>query len=192
MQIDLIDTTARIAGAETALAAALRTRLAESGARLVTEGVADLLVLSAPLENDPGFDWNALSDLARTCAAAMQARGKGRILFLLAASAALPVRREPEMSMRMASLQAMMRGLAMSLAPEVAVNAMGAGAIGDDNGQLVSGDAAMIGHASVGRAGTVEEACNVALFLCDPDNTYLTGQLLLADGGWSAGYGRSF
>ena len=94
--------------------------------------------------------------------------------------------------MRMAGFHALMRTLAMSLAPEVAVNALGAGAIGDGPAHLVSGDAAMIGHAAVGRAGTVEEACNVALFLCDPDNTYLTGQLLSADGGWAAGYGRNF
>jgi NAD(P)-dependent dehydrogenase (short-subunit alcohol dehydrogenase family) len=38
----------------------------------------------------------------------------------------------------------------------------------------------------------VDEVCATALFLCDPLNTYLTGQFLCVDGGWAAGYGRSF
>lgn len=191
MEIDLSGQSLRIAGAETAVSAALRARLAASGAVLLAEGVPDLLVVSAPLLEGTRFDWDGLADEARTAGAAMQARGGGRVVFLLSASAALPVRRQAELSVRMAALQAVMRTLAMTLAPEVAVNALGCGAIEGEHG-LASGDAEMIGHASVGRAGTVAEACDVALFLCDPQNRYLTGQLLLADGGWSAGYGRNF
>jgi NAD(P)-dependent dehydrogenase (short-subunit alcohol dehydrogenase family) len=192
MDIDLNGRTARIEGADHPVAAALGQRLADCGATLLDDGLPDLLILSAPLLSDPGFDWDGLADTARQSGAAMKARGSGRIVFLLSAAAALPLRREPDFSMRMAGFHALVRTLAMSLAPEVAVNAMGAGAIGEDAEHLVSGDAAMIGHAAVGRAGTVEEAVNVALFLSDPDNGYLTGQLLSADGGWAAGYGRNF
>ena len=191
MQIDLWGKTARIDGAANPISAALRDRLAENGAIIVPDGLPDLLILSAPLLQATGFDWDSLADMAHDMGAAMKARGAGRIVFLLSACAALPTRRIPELSMRMAALQVVMRTLAMSLAPEVAVNAMGAGAIGDP-AYLISGDAEMIGHAAVGRAGSVTEACNVALFLCDPDNGYLTGQLLSADGGWTAGYGRNF
>jgi NAD(P)-dependent dehydrogenase (short-subunit alcohol dehydrogenase family) len=192
MDIDLNGRTARIEGADHPVAVALRQRLADCGAAMVNDGLPDLLILSAPLLPDPGFDWDGLADTARRSGAAMKARGSGRIVFLLSAAAALPLRREPDFSMRMAGLQVLVRTLAMSLAPEVAVNAMGAGAIGADAAHLVSGDAPMIGHAAVARPGTVEEAVNVALFLSDPDNGYLTGQLLSADGGWAAGYGRNF
>lgn len=192
MQIDLTAKTARIEGAPSPVAAALRDRLAENGAVIAPDGTADLLILSAPLLPETGFDWDGLAETARREGAAMKARGEGRIVFLLSACAALPIRRQPDLSMQMASMQALMRTLAMSLAPEVAVNALGAGAIGADREHLLSGDAEMIGHAAVGRPGSVTEACNVALFLCDPENGYLTGQLLAADGGWSAGYGRSF
>ena len=41
-------------------------------------------------------------------------------------------------------------------------------------------------------AGTVAEAVAAVLFLCDPANSYTTGQLLSVDGGWTAGYGRNF
>jgi NAD(P)-dependent dehydrogenase (short-subunit alcohol dehydrogenase family) len=190
MEINLSGQVLRFAGAETAVGAALRARLVASGA-VEVEGVPDLLILSAPLLDASGFDWDGLAEEVRSVGAAMKATGRGRVVFLLTASAALPVRRQAELSARMAGLQAVMRTLAMSLAPEVAVNALGCGAI-EAEGELVSGDVEMIGHASVGRAGTVGEACGVALFLCDPENTYLTGQLLVADGGWSAGYGRSF
>lgn len=190
MQIDLAGKTARIAGAANPVSAALQDRLEEDNARILPEGVPDLLILSAPLQEGPDFDWDGLADLARATGAAMQARGAGRIVFLLPACAALPVRRQPNLSMRTAGLLALMRNLAMSFAPQVAVNALGLGAITAED--LVSGDAAMIGHAPVGRAGTLDEACAVALFLCDPANTYLTGQFLTADGGWSAGYGRNF
>jgi NAD(P)-dependent dehydrogenase (short-subunit alcohol dehydrogenase family) len=192
MEISLADKTARIEGAATPVSISLRDRLAEDGAIIATEGVPDLLIISAPLLEVSDFDWDGLSETARTIGSAMQARGTGRMVFLLTGSATLPVRRQPDLSMRMAALHALMRALAMSLAPEVGVNALGTGAICTDAGVLISGDNAMIGHASVGRAGTVGEACNVALFLCDFENTYLTGQLLCADGGWAAGYGRSF
>lgn len=192
MQIDLDGRTARLEGDTNPVSAALLDRLAENGTSVVTDGIPDLLLISAPLLPTEDFDFDGLTELARREGAAMKARGSGRIVFLLSACAGLPIRRQPEYSMQMAGLQFVMRSLAMSLAPEVAVNAMGAGAIGADASELLSGDAEMIGHAAVGRPGTVSEACNVALFLCDPENDYLTGQLLSADGGWAAGYGRSF
>lgn len=192
MKIALHGKTARIEGDINPVSAALRDRLADNGAKIVSEGLADLLILAAPLLPNDEFDWTGLAELARRDGAAMKARGAGRIVFLLSACATLPIRRLPDYSARMASLQVIMRTLAMSLAPEVSVNAMGAGAIGAGPTQLLSGDAEMIGHAAVGRPGSVTEACNVALFLCDPENGYLTGQLLAADGGWAAGYGRSF
>jgi NAD(P)-dependent dehydrogenase (short-subunit alcohol dehydrogenase family) len=38
----------------------------------------------------------------------------------------------------------------------------------------------------------VDEVVATLLFFCDPLNSYTTGQLLTVDGGWAAGYGRSF
>jgi NAD(P)-dependent dehydrogenase (short-subunit alcohol dehydrogenase family) len=191
MQIDMAGQTVLVAGAAHPIRDALVGRLIDSGATLLEGGVPDLLILSAPLLEGGAFDWTGLADTAREIGMAMRARGKGRILFLISATAAVPARRLPGLSMRSAALQAAMRTLAMSLAPEVAVNALGIGAVGEGTA-LSSGDAGMIGHVPEARAGTVDESCNAALFLCDADNTYLTGQLLLADGGWSAGYGRSF
>jgi hypothetical protein len=160
MQIDFADKTAGTEGAATPVSVSLSDKLAENGATILTKGVPDLSISSAPLLEGSDFDWDGLSQI--------------------------------DLSIRMAALHNLMLGLVMSLAPVVEDNALAARAIITETGVLTSGDTAMIGHASVGRAGTVVEASNVALLLCDFEYNYLTGQLLSADGGWAAGYGRSF
>ena len=116
-------------------------------------------------------------------------RSSGRIVFVLSAAAEMPMRRHSDFSVQLAPVVATMRTLAMQLGPKVLVNAVGVGAIGTP---LVAGDPAMLGHASVKRPGTIGEVVDAVLFFCDPLNTYTTGQMLSVDGGWSAGYGRSF
>ena len=154
-----------------------------------TADVPDILVISLPLIPIDGLVIAPLQAVAGAAGDAMAARGRGRIIFILSAVAAIPMRRHPDYSMQMGAMLTLMRTLAMRLGPGLQVNAVGVGAIGDP---LIAGDAAMIGHASVGRPGTVEEVADTVLFLCDPANTYLTGQMLSVDGGWSAGYGRNF
>jgi NAD(P)-dependent dehydrogenase (short-subunit alcohol dehydrogenase family) len=115
----------------------------------------------------------------------------GRVVFLLSAIAALPMRQHLSYSAQMAALLAGMRGLAMQLGPAVLVNAVGAGLIEDD-GQHIAGDPHMLFHVSLGRPGGIDDVVAAALFLCDPMNTYTTGQILNVDGGWTIGYGRNF
>jgi NAD(P)-dependent dehydrogenase (short-subunit alcohol dehydrogenase family) len=119
----------------------------------------------------------------------MTVRGPGRLVVLASALAALPARRHPRFSAAMARIPATLRTLAMRHAPQLLVNGVGTGPIGDP---LLAGDAAMLGHASIKRPGTIGEIIDPILFFCDPANTYTTGQFLLVDGGWSAGYARSF
>lgn len=167
-------------------------RMVANGACVMQGGSAalpDILVISLPLLPVEGVVVAPLQTVAATIGDTMVAQGSGRMIFLLSAAATMPMRRHPHYSMQMAAMLTLMRTLAMRLAPGVLVNAVGVGAIGDP---LVAGDAAMVGHASVGRPGTVEEVADAVLFLCDPANSYLTGQMLSVDGGWSAGYGRNF
>lgn len=167
-------------------------RMAANGAIVMqseTASVPDILLISLPLLPVERIVTAPLQAVTATMGDQMVARGSGRIIFLLSAAAAMPMRRHPHYSMDMAAMLTLMRALAMRLAPGVLVNAVGVGAIGDP---LVAGDAAMVGHASVGRAGRIEEVADTVLFLSDPANSYLTGQMLTVDGGWSAGYGRNF
>lgn len=194
MEIDLAGATIVLEGASNPVVEAALAALRANDGRLV-EGMqarfADILLISCPLR--PGVtaeNPRTLYAVARKAAVAMTERGSGRIVFLLSAAAGMPMRRHPRFSMDNASILAGMRTLAMEFGPRVLVNAVGVGAVEDES--MVSGDKAMLSHTPVGRAGNIEEAVAAVLFFCDPLNTYTTGQMLVVDGGWTAGYGRNF
>ena len=194
MEIDLDGAAIALDGDSNLIAEAALAALLANGGQLV-EGShareADILLMSCPLR--PGTvagDPRALYADARKAAVTMTERGSGRIVFLLSATAGMPMRRHPRFSMENASILAGMRTLAMEFGPRVLVNAVGVGAVEDET--MVSGDKAMLSHTPVGRAGSIEEAVAAVLFFCDPLNTYTTGQMLGVDGGWMAGYGRNF
>lgn len=190
MRIDLRGRRAVLAGRRNAVAEAASAALAENGAMVSFDEAADdadLLVLVHALDLEPGYRPEPLIALADRAADAMLAKGGGRILHVLPAAAALPMRRHAEASRALAPVVAAVRGLAMQAAPAVLVNALATGWL--DEG---SGDPAMGTHVPLGRAGRIEEAIAALLFLADPMNSYTTGQLLTVDGGWSAGYGRDF
>lgn len=169
---------------------ALAALLANGGSLAPKDSAAVLLVSRRLLPGAADIDLDSTLRPARDAAAAMAARGHGRILFLLSAIAGMPMRRHPDFSAGNAGLVGGMRALAMEFGPSVLVNAVGIGLIGE--GAVISGDEAQLSHVPLGRPGTVDEAVAAVLFLCDPANSYTTGQLLSVDGGWTAGYGRNF
>jgi Enoyl-(Acyl carrier protein) reductase len=198
VKVNLADREAFVVG-EGSVTEAVIAGLADNGARVrptptETDGAApDILVLGGELRAEwptsNGFEMKALSEI---WAPRMVQRG-GRIVFLLGAIGSLPIRRYREQSAIAAALVFHMRGLAMRFGPSVLVNAVGAGAIMDaQTGRLVAGAGAMLSHVPSGRSGSIADLVNAMLFLCDPLNSYMTGQVLTVDGGWSAGYGRNF
>ena len=190
MQIDLIDSAVALAGEHNTIADAVLSALQSNGATVAAPlATPDILLVSLPLI--PGQDVRADDALeeARRIGQAMGEKGRGRILFLYSAFAGLPVRRHPQYSAQMSAAQAGMRALAMELGPAVLVNGLGVGCIEEP---AIAGEAIMVGHAGLPRAGTVAEVVGAALFLCDPLNSYTTGQTLNVDGGWIVGYGRNF
>ena len=194
MEIDLNGATVALDGDSNPVAEAAIAALLANGGILV-EGsdarAADILLMSCPLRpGNVAGDPRSLYADARKAAVTMTERGSGRIIFLLSATAGMPMRRHPRFSMENASILAGMRTLAMEFGPKVLVNAVGVGVVEDET--MVSGDKAMLSHTPVGRAGSIEEAVAAVLFFCDPLNTYTTGQMLGVDGGWMAGYGRNF
>ncbi len=194
MEIDLNRATVALDGDSNPVAEAAIAALLANGGVLV-EGsdarAADILLMSCPLRpGNVAGDPRSLYADARKAAVTMTERGSGRIVFLLSATAGMPMRRHPRFSMENASILAGMRTLAMEFGPKVLVNAVGVGAVEDET--MVSGDKAMLSHTPVARAGSIEEAVAAVLFFCDPLNTYTTGQMLGVDGGWMAGYGRNF
>jgi NAD(P)-dependent dehydrogenase (short-subunit alcohol dehydrogenase family) len=45
----------------------------------------------------------------------------------------------------------------------------------------------MLSHVPLKRPGTMEEIANTVLFFAAPESSYITGQTLCVDGGWTAG-----
>jgi len=45
----------------------------------------------------------------------------------------------------------------------------------------------MLSHVPLGRVGTPEEIAHPVLFFAAPESSYVTGQILCVDGGWTAG-----
>ena len=193
MEIDLAGAVVALEGDTNPIVDAALAALRANGGKVAADPktLADIVLISCPLR--PGMiadDPRAMHADARKIAASMAARERGRIVFLMSALAGMPMRRHPKFSIENASIVAGVRTLAMEFGPKVLVNAVGIGMVEDAT--IVSGDKAMLSHTPVGRAGTVAEAVAAVLFLCDPMNSYTTGQLLSVDGGWTAGYGRNF
>lgn len=85
------------------------------------------------------------------------------------------------------ALEAMTRALAVSMAPEVRVNAIAPGAIlwpdagtGDEDTEALQ--RRILSHTALGRVGEVEEIAATALWLLR-DATYTTGSVIAVDGG---------
>ena len=189
MIVDLKGRRAVVLGEVNAVSTALSEALAANGALSAADDVADLGVVSLPLLPAADVNIDSLLDATQRLADGMAARGVGRILLLVSAIAVMPMRRHPEFSRRIAGAIPAVRSLAMRHGESVVVNALALGAFGQP---AVAGDEAMLSHVPLGRTGSIEEAVGAALYLLDPRNSYTTGQVLVADGGWSVGYGRSF
>lgn len=85
----------------------------------------------------------------------------------------------------------MTRSLASDLAPfNIRVNAIAPGYITTDmtNGGLANPDWAPLWMqmTPMGRPGAAEEVAAAALFLCSPASSYVTGEILVVDGGYTA------
>ena len=91
-----------------------------------------------------------------------------------------------------AAIETLVRYLAYELAPKkINVNAVSGGFIDTDSlkifpsyDQLISES---IRRTPFGRVGTTEEVANMAAFLCTPQASWVTGQTIIVDGGYTLG-----
>jgi NAD(P)-dependent dehydrogenase (short-subunit alcohol dehydrogenase family) len=90
------------------------------------------------------------------------------------------------------------RSMALELGPRgVLANAVAPGSIVTegtkqlfygDHGQFHERTQAFMNHIPLGRPGTIEEIAEAVLFLAAPESSYINGQILTVDGGWTAGF----
>lgn len=135
--------------------------------------------------------WAAPLALLRALLPPMAERGWGRVVWVTSIAC---VHYIPDMAMS-TSLRAGLHGLVRTLSGEyagsgVTVNAIAPGYHETDRMRQLGVSQSILGQIPVGRLGTTAEFGAGAAFLASEFAGYVTGQVLLCDGGWSHGHGE--
>jgi NAD(P)-dependent dehydrogenase (short-subunit alcohol dehydrogenase family) len=135
--------------------------------------------------------------VSRAVSAVMVAQGAGRIINIASVAGVVPVRLQCAYATAKAGVIGLTRTMAIELAPNgIAVNCVAPGStltamteplFYGKNAAMAEQAKKLISHIPAGRVGRVEEIGQAILFLSDPESTYVTGQTVSVDGGWSAG-----
>jgi NAD(P)-dependent dehydrogenase (short-subunit alcohol dehydrogenase family) len=147
-------------------------------------------------------DLTGLYEVSRFAARAMRARGSGRIINVASVVGLVPLRLQCAFVAAKAGVVNLTRAMALELGPHgILVNGIAPGSTLTEGTRQLFYDAGglfhhsfqrMLDHVPLGRPAEVDEIAVAALFLADPENSYMNGHVLTVDGGWTAGYARDF
>lgn len=147
-------------------------------------------------------DLTGLYEVSRFAARAMRAQGSGRIINIASIVGLVPLRLQCAYVAAKAGVVNLTRAMALELGPHgILVNGIAPGStLTEGTRQLFYGEGGlfresvqrMLDHVPLGRPAEVDEIAVAALFLADPENSYMNGHVLTVDGGWTAGYARDF
>ena len=113
---------------------------------------------------------------------------RGVIINIVDVHSQRPLRNHTVYGPAKAGLAMLTRSLAKDLAPEVRVNGVSPGAIlWPENGMSGATKDAILEQVPLGRPGTPDDVANAVLFLAK-DADYVTGQIIVIDGGRSIGW----
>jgi enoyl-[acyl-carrier protein] reductase III len=173
------------------------TRVADEVAKL---GALDVFVHAAAtgvirpaLETeDKHWDWtmsaNARALLSLTRAAAPQMSDGASIVAISSLGAERVLENYTLVGASKAALEALVRYLAVELAPRVRVNAVSAGVVETEALEHFPNKEAMLEMGirnPVGRLVSPDDVARLVTFLCSTDAAMIRGQTVVVDGGWS-------
>ena len=145
-----------------------------------------------------GIDLDGLYVMTKAALKPMLANGGGRIVNIASVVGLAAMRLQSPFVAAKAGMIHLTRSMALELGPlGVRTNAIAPGSImteltaklfyGED-GKLAGRTEEFMKHIPLGRPGTPEEIAEAVLFLASPAASYINGQILAVDGGWTAGY----
>lgn len=194
------------------IADAVRQIVAESGRLdiLVNNAGVNTMAHRVSIDQFPREEWDrilavdltGLYEMSKAAAAVMRGQRSGRIINIASIAGLVPLRLQCAFVAAKAGVVNLTKAMALELGPHgVLVNGIAPGSTltegtrklfyGDD-GLFKESVQRMLDHVPLGRPGTVDEIAVAALFLADPENSYMNGHMLTVDGGWTAGYTRDF
>jgi NAD(P)-dependent dehydrogenase (short-subunit alcohol dehydrogenase family) len=145
-----------------------------------------------------GVDLDGLFFVSRSAVRPMLAQGHGRILNIASVVGLAALRLQSPFVAAKAGIIHLTRSMALELGPRgIATNAIAPGSVATEvtrklfygeDGSFSTKTKAFMEHIPLGRPGTPEEIAEAALFLSAPEASYINGQVLVVDGGWTAGY----
>jgi NAD(P)-dependent dehydrogenase (short-subunit alcohol dehydrogenase family) len=146
-----------------------------------------------------GIDLDGLFFMTRRALEPMLAAGRGgRVINMASVVGLTAMRLQSPFVAAKAGMVHLTRSMALELGPKgILANAIAPGSImteatkalfyGSD-GMFQAKTQAFMEHIPLGRPGTPEEIGEAVLFLSAPESSYINGQILAVDGGWTAGY----
>jgi 3-oxoacyl-[acyl-carrier protein] reductase len=194
------------------IAAAVRRVEAEAGRLdiLVNNAGVNTLTHRVTIDEFPRSEWDRIIavdltgvyEMSRAFTPLLRRNRGSRIINIASIAGLVPLRLQCAFVAAKAGVVNLTKAMALELGPAgVLVNGIAPGStLTDGTRKLFYGDDGlfresvrrMLDHVALGRPAEVDEIAVAALFLADPENTYMTGHVLVVDGGWTAGYARDF
>ncbi len=146
-----------------------------------------------------GIDLDGLYLVSRAALKPMLSGGRGgRIVNIASVVGLAAMRLQSPFVAAKAGIIHLTRSMALELAPHgILANAIAPGSIMTEvtrklfygeEGSFHARTEAFMRHIPLGRPGTPEEIAEAVLFLAAPEASYVNGQVLAVDGGWTAGF----
>jgi len=144
-----------------------------------------------------GVDLTGTYLVSKAAAPIMMEQNEGRIVNIASVLGVVPARLQCAFTAAKAGVIHLTKTMAIELAEHgILVNCVAPGStLTEGTRQLFYSEEALqreraerlLRHIPLGRPGTVAEVAHAALFFVAPESSYITGQTLCVDGGWTAG-----
>lgn len=128
----------------------------------------------------------------------MVQRNYGKIINISSVAGLVPLRLQSAFVAAKAGVFELTKAMAIELAPHgILVNAIAPGSIIMEGTKLLfysdkEKTESLLSHIPLKRPGEPVEIANAALFLASDDSSYMTGSVMVVDGGWTCGYNREW